>query len=180
MLLGVQSDGEGGDVDNLLTDGNVSLGDQDSGVVDGSGQTELEDLSLQSSLEEILDSQSQNVIQLHLVLRQNTNTHQTSDQGVTFEQTLGVLLVSGQQVTSSSSDLGQLETNSVDLSLVGETVLTGQLQLSIQTSRLVRALGDSVGLGVSARGACNVSNLITVKVSDLMKAKVAVQLLLEW
>lgn len=150
MLLGVQSNHERRNVDNLLADSDVSLGDQDSGVVDGSGQAQLEDLGLQSSLQEVLDSQGQHVIQLQLVLGQDTNSHQSSDQSVTLEQSLGVLLISGQQVTSSSSDLGQLESNSVDLSLVLQTVFTGQLQLGVQSSRLVRLLGDGVSLGVSS------------------------------
>lgn len=152
MLLGVQSHHEGWNVDNLLTNGNVSLGDQHSGVVDRSGKTQLEHLGLQSSLQEVLWSQGQDVIQLHLVLWQDTDSHQSSDQSVTFEQSLLILVVSGQQVTSSSSDLRQLETNSVDLSLVLETVLTSQLQLSIQTSRLVWLLWHRVNLGVSSWG----------------------------
>ena len=150
MLLGVQSDGERWDVDDLLTNGNVSLGDQDSGVVDGSSQTQLEDLGLQSSFQEIFDSQSQDVIQLHLVFGQDTDSDQSSDQSVTFEQSLWVLFISGQKVTSSSSDLGQLETNSVDFSLVLQTVFTGQLQFSVQTSGFVRLLWDGVSLRVSS------------------------------
>lgn len=151
MLLRVQSHQERGNVDNLLTNGNVSLGDQDSGVVNGSGQPQLEHLGLQSSLQKVLGGQRQDVIQLHLVLGQNTNSHQSSNQGVTLKQSLGVLLVSGQKVTSGSSDLGQLEVGSVDLSLVLQTVLTGELQLSVQTSGLVRLLGDGVSLGVGSR-----------------------------
>lgn len=152
VLLRVQSHHERWNVDNLLTNSNVSLGNQHSGVVDGSGKTQLEHLGLQSSLQEVLDSQGQHVIQLHLVLRQDTDSHQSSDQSVTLEQSLGVLLVSGQKVTSGSSDLGQLETNSVDFSLVLQTVLTGQLQLSVQTSRLVGLLWHGVSLGVSSWG----------------------------
>lgn len=151
VLLRVQSHHERGDVDNLLTNSNVSLGDQHSGVVDRSSKTQLEHLSLQSSLQEVLDSQSQDVIELHLVLRQDTDSDQLSDQSVTLEQSLLVLVVSGQKVTGGSSDLGQLESNSVDLSLVLETVLTSELQLSIQTSRLVRVLGSGVSLRVSSR-----------------------------
>lgn len=151
MLLRVQSHQEGGNVDNLLTNGNVSLSDQDSGVVDRSGQAQLENLGLQSSLQKVFGGQCQDVIQLHLVLGQDTNSHQSSDQGVTLKQSLGVLLVSGQKITSGSSDLGQLEVGSVDLSLVLQTILTSELQLGIQTSGLVRLLGDGVSLGVGSR-----------------------------
>lgn len=150
VLLRVQSDDERGDVDNLLTNSDVSLVDEDSGVVDRSGKTQLEDLGLQSSFQEVFDSQGQDVIQLHLVFGQDTNSDQSSDQGVTFEQSLGVLFISGQKVSSGSSDLRQLETNSVDFSLVSQTVFTGELEFSVQTSRFVRLLGDSVSLRVSS------------------------------
>lgn len=157
VLLGVQSNHERWNVDDLLTNSDVSLGDQDSSVVDRSSQTQLEDLGLQSSLQEVLWSQSQDVIQLHLVLWQDTDSNQSSDQSVTLEQSLLVLLVSGQQVTSSSSDLRQLETNSVDLSLVLQTEFTGQFQLSVQTSRLVWLLWDGVSLRVGSWSAFKVS-----------------------
>lgn len=153
VLLGLQSHHERWHVDNLLADSNVSLVDQHSGVVDRSGQTQLEHLGLQSSLQKVLGLQGQHVIQLHLVLGQHTNLHQSSDQGVTLEQSLGVLLVSGQKVTGGSSDLGQLELNSVDLSLVLQAEFTSQLQLAVQTGRLVGLLGHRVGLGVSSRSA---------------------------
>lgn len=154
MLLGLESNHERRNVDNLLADSDVSLRDEHSGVVDGLGQTELEDLGLQSSLEEILGGKSQNVIELHSVLGKNTESNQSSDQSVTLEKSLGVLLVSGKQLSGSSSDLGQLETDSVDLSLVLETKLTVELELGIETSRLVGSVGGGGGLGVGSGGSC--------------------------
>jgi hypothetical protein len=52
---------------NLLSDADVSLSDEDSGVVDGLGESELEDLGLESSLEEVLDLETENVIKLNFV-----------------------------------------------------------------------------------------------------------------
>lgn len=175
VLLRLQSDHERWNVDDLLTDGNVSLSNQHSGVVDRSGQTQLENLGLQSSLQEVLDSQGQNVIQLHSVLGQDTDSHQSSDQSVTFEQSLLILVVSGQQVTSSSSDLGQLESNSVNLSLVLQTVFTGQLQFSVQTSRLVWLLWHGVSLGVSSWGTWLLENVQTKDRATKTKQKRAKQ-----
>lgn len=152
VLLRLQSNHERWNVDDLLTDGNVSLSNQHSSVVDRSSQTQFENLSLQSSLQEIFWFQSQDVIQLHLVLWQHTNLHQSSDQSITFEQSLWVLLVSGQQVTSGSSDLGQLELNSVDFSLVLQSKFTSQLQFTVQTGRLIWLLWHRVGLRVSSWG----------------------------
>mgnify|MGYP003336580035 CR=1 FL=1 len=51
---------------NLLSDADVSLSDEDSGMVDGLGEPELEDLGLESSLEEILNLETENVIKLNL------------------------------------------------------------------------------------------------------------------
>ncbi|EDK39594.2 40S ribosomal protein S9-B [Meyerozyma guilliermondii ATCC 6260] len=152
VLLRLQSNHERWNVDDSLTDGNVSLSNQHSSVVDRSSQTQFENLSLQSSLQEIFWFQSQDVIQLHLVLWQHTNLHQSSDQSITFEQSLWVLLVSGQQVTSGSSDLGQLELNSVDFSLVLQSKFTSQLQFTVQTGRLIWSLWHRVGLRVSSWG----------------------------
>lgn len=154
VLLGLESNHERGNVDNLLADSDVSLGDEHSGVVDGLGEAELEDLGLQSSLEEILGGQSKHVIELHLVLGKNTESNQPSDKGVTLEKTLGVLLVSGKQLSGSSSDLGQLETNSVNLPLVLETKLTVELELGVKSGRLVGSVGGRRGLGVGSRGSC--------------------------
>lgn len=157
VLLGLESDHERRHVDNLLANSDVSLGDEDSGVVDGLGQTKLENLGLQSSLEEILGGQGQNVIELHSVLGKNTESNQSSDKSVTLEKSLGVLLVSSEQLSGSSSNLGQLETNSVDLSLVLETKLTVELELGVKSSRLVGSVGGRSGLGVGSRGSCLVS-----------------------
>lgn len=152
MLLGLESNHERGNVDNLLADSNVSLRNENSGVVDGLGQTQLEHLGLQSSLQEVLGRQSQHVIELHSVLGKNTESNQSSDQSVTLKQTLGVLLVSGKQLSGGSSDLGQLETDSVDLPLVLETKLSVELELGIETSRLVGSVGGRGGLGVGSGG----------------------------
>lgn len=44
--MGVESDNEGWDVDELLADSDVPLPNKDSGVVDRLGESELEDLGL--------------------------------------------------------------------------------------------------------------------------------------
>ena len=146
VLLGVKTDGERRNVDNLLTNTDVSLLDENTGVVDRLGKAKLEDLGLESSLQEVLDTESKDIIELHLVLGKNTDADETSDQGVTLEKTLGVLLITGQKITSSTSDLGELETNSVDFSLVSQTVLTSKLKLGIETGKIVSLSGDSVSL----------------------------------
>lgn len=63
VLLGVKSDNERWYVDDLLADANVSLVDENTGVVDRLGKAGLEDLSLQTSLQEVLELESQDVVE---------------------------------------------------------------------------------------------------------------------
>jgi hypothetical protein len=77
----------------------VALLDQDTGVVNRLGKTKLVDAGLETALKEILDIEGQDVIELHAGLIEHTDADQTANQSVTFEQTLGVLLVEGEQLT---------------------------------------------------------------------------------
>jgi hypothetical protein len=104
-LLGVESNNERRNVDHLLADSDVPLSDQDSSVVNRLGQTALEDLGLQSSLHKVLGLQGQDVIESHTSVVQNTDSYQSSDQGVTLEESLGVLVIELEQLSGSSSDL---------------------------------------------------------------------------
>jgi hypothetical protein len=99
VLLGVETDNEGWDVDDLLANTDVSLADENTGVVDGLGKTELVDTGLETALQEILNLQGQDVIELHAGLVEDTDTHKTANQGVTLEKSLWVLLVQGQKLT---------------------------------------------------------------------------------
>lgn len=118
VLLGVQADHERRHVDDLLTDTvtnesakvlpllgervaipDVTLLDQDTSVVDGLGEAKLVDAGLQTTLQEILNVEGQDVIELHAGLIEHTDADQTANQSVTFEQTLGVLLVESEQLT---------------------------------------------------------------------------------
>jgi hypothetical protein len=116
VLLGVKTDDERRDVDNLLADAlywlvtylvpkqvslpNVPLLDKHTSMVNRLGQAELVHASLQSSLKEILDLEGKHVIEFHAGLVQHTDTNQTADQGVTLEKALRVLLVEREQLTT--------------------------------------------------------------------------------
>lgn len=102
VLLGVETNDEGGNVNDLLANTDVTLTDQDTGVVNGLGETELVDTGLQTTLQEILNLQGQNVIELHAGFIEDTDTNETSNEGVTFEESLGVLLIKGEQLTRYS------------------------------------------------------------------------------
>lgn len=106
----------------------VSLADQDTGVVDGLGKAALEDLGLEATLQEVLDLQGQDVIQTHAGLVEDTDAHETADKGVTLEETLGVLGVELQELTSGTTNLGEGETDAPNLALVAETIFTSKLE----------------------------------------------------
>lgn len=115
VLLGVETDHERGNVNDLLADTDVALADQDTGVVDRLGETELVDTGLETALKEILDLQGQDVIELHAGLIEHTDTDETANQGISLEQTLGVLLVEGEQLTVRSlEDVVQQGEDAVD------------------------------------------------------------------
>lgn len=99
MLLRVETDDEGGDVDDLLADTDVALADQNTGVVDRLGKAELVDKSLKAALQEVLSLQGQDVIELHARLVEHTDTDKTANEGIAFEETLGILLVESEQLT---------------------------------------------------------------------------------
>jgi len=148
VLLGVETNNEGWDVDDLLANADVSLADEDTGVVDGLGETELVDTGLKTTLQEILDLQGQHVIELHAGFVEDTDTDETANEGISFEKSLGVLLLKSEKLTSSSSDLTQSELNSPHFPLVSQSILTDQLELRVKSSGLERSSWDLVGLAV--------------------------------
>jgi hypothetical protein len=99
VLLGVETDDERGNVDHLLADTDVALVDEATSVVDGLGETELVDAGLEAALQEIFDLEGKDVIELHAGLVKDTDTDQTANEGIAFEESLGVLLVEGKELT---------------------------------------------------------------------------------
>ena len=110
----------------------VPLADKHTSVVDGLGQAALEDLSLEATLQEVLNLQGQHVIQTHAGLVEHTDANETTDEGVTLEKTLGVLVIELKQLTGRTTDLGQDETDTPNLALVAKTVLAGELYRDTQ------------------------------------------------
>ena len=105
----------------------MPLADEDTGVVDRLGEATLEDLGLETTLQEVFNLQGQHVIETHTRLVEHTDADETANQGVTLEKTLGVLVVKLEQLTGRTTDLGEDETNAPNLALVAETVLAGEL-----------------------------------------------------
>ena len=118
VLLGVEANNVGGDIDDLLADANVTLLDEDTCVVDRLGKTELEHLGLETTLQEVVNLEAENVIELLLGLVQDTDADQTANEGVSLEKTLGALVLKGQELTGSLADLGKGERDTVDLIII--------------------------------------------------------------
>jgi len=95
--------------------------------MNGLGQSTLEDLSLQSALQEILDLEGKHVIETHAGLIEHTDAHETADKGITLKETLGVLVIELEKLTSSTTNLGKGKGNAPNLALVAETVLSSEL-----------------------------------------------------
>ena len=119
--------------------------DEDSGVMDASGQTLLEQHRLQSSIHELVQGESQHVIELVLVLAQEAITHHPSHKGRTFEESSGVLFVQGQQLSRGLSDTGKGQLDSPDLSLVLQPVFADDLHLVVKTLLLKGSSGSLEG-----------------------------------
>ena len=84
-------------------------------MMNGLGQSKLEDLRLQMSFQEILAFEARNVIQLHSVFVKDSNTDQTTPKCVTFEEMTGILVLKGEQVTGSFAALDQSVLDPPDL-----------------------------------------------------------------
>ena len=125
---------------------NVSLSDENSGVVDRFSQSEFENLSLETAFQEIFNLKTQDVIELGFGFIQHTDTNKSSDQSITFEKTLGVFLSTSKKVTSSTTDFRKSKTDTVDFSFVTETVFTSKFKFLVETVGLERTFGDLVAI----------------------------------
>jgi hypothetical protein len=63
----------------------VALTDEDTSVMVRLGQSELENLGLETAFQEIFDLKTQNVIELHARFVQDSNTDETTEQGITWK-----------------------------------------------------------------------------------------------
>ena len=84
MLLGGDTDHEGRNVNGLSADGDVLLEDEDASLMDGSGKVALLDEGLQSSLEELGGGQTEDIIELALIVLQETKSDHSADEGLTY------------------------------------------------------------------------------------------------
>lgn len=82
MLFRRNTDHERGNVNQLLSNGNVSLADQDASMVDAVGNLSLHDKSLESAFQELANSETEDVIKLSLVVLKETKTDHAADKSL--------------------------------------------------------------------------------------------------
>lgn len=75
-------------------------------MVDALGEAELVDAGLETALQEVLDLEGQHVIEPHAGLVEHADTDETANEGVAFEEALGVFLVEGEKLTAQPESAG--------------------------------------------------------------------------
>jgi hypothetical protein len=80
----------------------VALANEYTSVVDGLGEAELVDAGLETTLQEVFGLEGQHVIELHAGFVEHTDTDETANEGIAFEETLGVLFVEGEKLTEQT------------------------------------------------------------------------------
>lgn len=91
VLFRDRSDIERWNIDELGSNTDVTLADQDTGVVDGLGKALLVDLSLKAAFQQLLGGQLKDSIQLKLVILKKTESVHATKKGSSLENSLGIL-----------------------------------------------------------------------------------------
>ena len=84
VLLGGHAHHEARDVHHLLANSDVALADQDAGVVHGAGELALNHEGLEAALKELANGETEHVIELALRLGEETETHETTEEGLAY------------------------------------------------------------------------------------------------
>lgn len=116
----------------------MSLLDENPGVVNGLGHPGFEDERLKAALEEILDGEGEDVIELVLSLVEESVAEHSAEKSLALEDPARVLLVEGEEVPRVVADAAERVLHPPQLSLAPKPVLTNQLQLRVETLLLVR------------------------------------------
>ena len=111
----------------LWANADMPLTDQYSGMVNGFCKSQFEYLCLQSPFQKIFDFESKHIVQFHARFVKDTDSNETTNQGISFKQTTGISLwesatyqfkIKGEQTfkskkfTSGSTDFRERKLNS--------------------------------------------------------------------
>ena len=122
VLLSVDTDQEGRDVYELLANTNVTLADQHTGVMNALGETELEDEGLETTFQHVLRGQREHIIQLGLILREESVLVHAAEEGFALKETAAVFFVEGEEITGTGTDLGENHLHAPQLALVSQAI----------------------------------------------------------
>ena len=101
----------------------MSLMNQHSSLMNALGlETFLVDTSLQPLIEELIESQTQDIIEFKFFMGEKTISVHSVKKGSTFEQSSWVFFLKCKQFSGSLSEFSEKEVNSPDFSLVLKTV----------------------------------------------------------
>merc|ERR1712223_2371028 len=117
-------------------------------MVDRFSQPKLKYLSLEPSLEEVLDLEAKDVIKLHPGLVKHADANEAAQERVALEQPPRVLLLERKEIPGGLAALGESELDAPYLALVPQAVLADQLQLLIKAGLLEGASRCRVHLRV--------------------------------
>ena len=99
----------------------------------------LRNSGLESTIEKLIQSQTQNVIELEFFVGEKTISMHSSKKGSTFEKSSWIFFFKSEKFSGCLSELGQSKMYSPDLLLVLETILSNKLQLMIDSFLLKRS-----------------------------------------
>jgi len=111
----------------MIDSPNVPLPDQNASMMDTLSQPTLEYLSLEPPLQEIFNFQSQHIIETHATLIEHTDADQSSDESVSLKETLGILIIKLEKLTSGTTNFGKDKSDTPDFTFVSKTVFACEL-----------------------------------------------------
>ena len=108
----------------------------------------VENSSLESSVKNLVHSQTQNVIELEFLVGEESVPVHSSEEGGAFEQSSGVFFLESKEFSGSLSELGEGEMASPYFSFVFETILADQLKFVIDSFLFEGSSGSIEGGGI--------------------------------
>lgn len=137
----LEGDEERWDIDHSVVDGDVSVSDSASRVVDGVGELGLEHKGLESSLKELIDVEGKDIIQTILSISvEESELEHSVQQGLSFESSLWIIFFKGQEFSSSLSNSGDSQLNSPNFTFVLESILTTNFDFVLDSFLFERSL----------------------------------------
>jgi len=85
MLFTANSDQVAWDVNELFSNGDVSLSDENSSVMNWVGELSLGNEGLESSLHELGKGKSKDVIEFSFTFLEESESNHSSDKGITYD-----------------------------------------------------------------------------------------------